>query len=159
MKKILLLGILVIPFLLQGQSQLGPKNDYEITFDLNTIVGSDTVLYVDNANKNMICYGGALLIEVNYTDLTADDATMNVGLSSWGMTFNTVSSTSFPYTLNSSGDAAAVNGAVTGKTASAYASKSWIISSFPGVYLAIKLTKGSIAASDYITIKITQSWD
>ena len=159
MKKLLFAIPLLLILLAVGNKN--PKHDYVITFDLNDISVADTVLFVDDAGNPLIMNGSSVGVEVDYTYADTTDATMTVGTSNFGYTFNSVSTTSFPYTLDAQGDTATVNGYIPkyADSTALRATKSWIISTHPNSYLPIKLTKGSVNVAAEIKIKINQIWD
>ena len=162
MKKIVL-SVIVLALILVSFGDVGTKHSNNITFNLNSITAADTVLFVDSDNKELFMNGGAVQIEVEYSATDTTDATITVGSSLFGYTFNNIDTTDFPYTLDGHGDTATVNGYVpreyaTRKVQPPFASKSWIISTHPGTWLPIKLTKGSTNTNDTIFIRIRQLW-
>lgn len=152
MKKILiiLLGLLTALPLLQAK-------EYVDSINVGGITGTDTVVAID---KNYVNFGRPFVIEFEYSDLDADDATLDVGTrieiegGTYGATslndstFNSYASilgVSFPYTLN-----------VTSNADSYYGKASVLvqhIDRFFGTEVLIKVTKSSVT-SGYIRFKI-----
>jgi len=141
MKKFLII-LLLFPFLAINAREI---ND---SLDMSVITGTDTVLVV---NKSIINFGTTFGIEFEYTDLNADDATIDLGtrlgVKKTGTTefvdstFNSYSSiggVTLPYTLNA-----------TSNVDSYYDVASVMIERtqpLVGSALLIKITKGSVTS-------------
>lgn len=97
----------------------------------------DSLLVNDTTYFLQFYDDGIIGIEFNYTGLGANDATIDIGYSNYGNTFNRVSS-DFPFTLNITANKVSVNG--TDKASLFVLKDNW-----PGKYLVVKLTEGSVS--------------
>jgi hypothetical protein len=151
MKKLLFSIMMLIATVSYGQLQLWSGETFIVEFDMSTtITGTDTILYRNielYEGQNLKTRGGGMAVEVIYGGLNADDATIDIGISLLGNTFNTIDDTTLPYTLDATGNAADVNGAAPGKTGGSKASDIWIRDELPrNFWIGIKINKGSVTS-------------
>ena len=125
------------------------------SINVGGITGTDTVIVI---SKSFLNFGRTWSAEFEYTDLSHDDATIDLGirLEILGGSFTSIGDSTF----NSFGDILGVSFPVTldaTTNADSYYSKAsieiWHPDRFGGTELLIKITKGSVT-SGYIRYKI-----
>jgi hypothetical protein len=112
-----------------AQAQRDPHLD---SLDLSEISGTDTVVFRKD-------FGDFWGVEFEYSGLDADNATLGLGTSNYGNTYNEWANDNFPFILNVTGNTAAVNG--TNKTTVAFTKREYGFR-----YFCIKITKGSVTS-------------
>ena len=148
MKKIFFLLVVIISTVsMYGRSVID-------SIDVGSLT-TDTMIVV---SKSFLNFGGTWSAEFEYSDLNADDATIDIGTrlevaggatgevaDSTFKSFGDIIGVSFPYTLNVTGNADAHYGKASILT--------WHPDRFGGTELLIYITKGSVT-SGYIRYKI-----
>lgn len=143
MKKIIFLTVgIMLSLSLWGQRTF--TETWSKSIEPSAISGSDTVIYKCNLS------GYSFYLEAEYHDLDANDATLDVGLSIDGNTFNSFGGDNLPKTLNVGSDSTDVNG--TQRTTVGYLHTRPIPLGNDGCF-AIKCTPGSVT-SGYVDIVV-----
>jgi hypothetical protein len=141
MKKILCLLILMIPVLTYGRV-------ISDSINVGGLVGTDTVIAI---NKSYINFGTTWGIEIEYTDLNANDATFDLGCRLGVTKVNTTefADSTFNSYANILGISLPVTLDATGDKDSYYDTASQLFErpdKFIGRQLLIKVTKGSVSS-------------
>lgn len=118
------------------------------SIDMSAITGTDTILVV---NKSIINFGTVFGIEFEYTDLNADDATVDIGtrlgvkktgttefVDSTFNSYSSITGATLPFTLNATSNADSYY-----DVASVMIERS---KPLVGSVLLIKITKGSVTS-------------
>ena len=102
------------------------------------IVGADTVVWY-RTGIAFPQFGGQWSIDVIYTDLDDDDATISIGGNNQGTGYNALDDSAFPYTLDATTDTQTINGV-------ASAVKTFYGYYYPFTTLGVYIDPGSVTS-------------
>ena len=126
-------NFLIILGLLITLAGFGQSKPYPVLDSINGggVTGTDTVYFIQFYNDEIAS------IEFDYTDLNADDATIDIGYSNFGNTHNTSDTDVFPFTLDVTTNKVSING--TDKASLVVLKNQWNVK-----YLTIRYVKGTV---------------
>lgn len=119
------------------------------TLDASEITGSDTVVW--KGNYSFPEFGGQWSVDIEYSGLDDDDATISIGGGNFAdSTWNQMDDDDLPFTLDVTTNSAEVNGV--SKTSVAFYGYYW-----PFRMVGVKVDPGSVTTGDII-IRWTQAY-
>lgn len=152
-RTIVLVALLLMTITTFGQFG-APRQTYYKEIDASELVASDSVYFYEDDNQRVPfkIFGGNIAVEVEYYGVDANDATVDIGVSNFGYSFNSLDTAKLPLLLDLQNDSLLVNGVIKGQTAGVTATKIWQSTlPVPFKYLGLKLTLNSVSSG---TIKI-----